>query len=299
MQKVNLFIIGAAKSGTTALYHYLNQHPDIYMCPVKEPHFFADVESSLKNKHEKPIPGKLYHTKVIRDENTYHSLFNQAEHHKYLGEASPSYLWDKNSAKRIYQYNPEAKIIAILRDPVERAYSHYRMAYELGLEDEKDFYTALKREHSKKKKCVWGKDHLYIELGFYFKQLLRYSSIFPKKQIKIINSEFLKTDTFECYNDILVFLNLNNIKRENIIFKEKNIAQKVRYDWIRKLRVSKLRFFFKMLFGNKILSIIKNYFYIEDPKSGNRMSQKSGSYLRNVYKTDLHKLNEKFDINFK
>jgi len=299
MKKVNLFIVGAAKSGTTSLYHYLNQHPDIYMCPVKEPHFFADVENSLKEMHEKPIPGKTYHTRVIRDQEIYHSLYEEGEHFKYRGEASPSYLWDKNAAKRIYHYNPKAKIIAVLRDPVERAYSHYRMAYELGLEDEEDFYVALKREHNRKKDNVWGKDHLYIELGFYYKQLHRYATIFPKKQIKVINSEFLKTDTFDCYTEILSFLNLNIMQRERIVLQKKNEAQKVRYDWVRKLRVSKLRYFLKMLLGSRLLSRVKNCFYKEVEKSKNEMNHKSISLLKNVYKEDLHKLNKKFNINFK
>src|ERR1700733_8619605 len=127
---VNLFIVGAAKCGTTSLYEYLNQHPEIYMCPVKEPHFFSNkVENLNKDLYRAPEPGKKYHTKVIKDIDVYTSLFDDGAAYKIRGEASPSYLWDSDVAQKLYQYNPNAKIIIILRDPIDRLVSAYQMDY--------------------------------------------------------------------------------------------------------------------------------------------------------------------------
>src|SRR5215210_1669165 len=93
----NLFIVGAAKCGTTSLYEYLNEHPDIYMCPVKEPHFFSNVQIRNKEVHKDPEPGKYYMTKVIRSTEIYLSLFKEGLNCKIRGEASPSYLFDTNA----------------------------------------------------------------------------------------------------------------------------------------------------------------------------------------------------------
>jgi hypothetical protein len=112
----NLFIVGAAKAGTTSLYHYLAQHPDIYMAPVKEPHFFSRIH---------PAPELEAFFPHVSDEADYLSLFANAHAETVRGEASTSYLSHPDVADAIWQKRPEAKIVIMLRDPVERAYSNY------------------------------------------------------------------------------------------------------------------------------------------------------------------------------
>jgi hypothetical protein len=107
----NLFVVGASKAGTTSLWRWLGAHPEIYMSPVKEPHFFSGFDPKL-------LP-------VVHGEREYLALFAGARDEKLLGEASYSYLWKGPAAGRIKAKSPDAQIVIALRDPVERAYSSY------------------------------------------------------------------------------------------------------------------------------------------------------------------------------
>ena len=119
--KVNTFIVGAPKAGTTSLHYYLNQHADVSMSSVKEPNFFSSKE----------VESLFYNSKCIDDSNDYHGLFSK-EKRQIIGEASVSYLYYEKVPNRIHDYNSEAKIIIMLREPVERSFSHYLMDYRLG-----------------------------------------------------------------------------------------------------------------------------------------------------------------------
>ena len=115
----NLFVVGAAKAGTTSLWRYLAAHPDVFMARVKEPHFFSGQGTTL-------YPG-------IRDEDAYLRLFVNAGA-RFRGEASPSYLWWEPAAARIKEASADARIVIALRDPVERAYSVYWHSLRIGVE---------------------------------------------------------------------------------------------------------------------------------------------------------------------
>ena len=104
----NLFVVGAPRAGTTSLYHYLRQHPEIYMSPLKEPHFFS---------HSNPQSDT-----VVKHQDAYLRLFDAARGEKLRGEASPAYLADPDAPARIKDASPEAKIVAVLREPVSRAF---------------------------------------------------------------------------------------------------------------------------------------------------------------------------------
>jgi hypothetical protein len=110
----NLFIVGAAKAGTTSLWRRLGGHPDIYMSPAKEPFFFS--------------PAETMEFKKVQDEEEYLRLFSEARGERYVGEASPSYLWDPAAPPGIKSRAPDARILIALRDPVERAFSAYSHA---------------------------------------------------------------------------------------------------------------------------------------------------------------------------
>ena len=133
MPMPNFLVIGAAKSGTTALYHTLKQHPQIFMSPVKEPHFFAF-------EGERPVycgPGdrELFNPRVVFRLEDYVRLFDGLRAQTAVGEASVQYLMRSDAAAaRIRQHIPRAKLIAILRQPADRAYSHYIMLRSQGLE---------------------------------------------------------------------------------------------------------------------------------------------------------------------
>ena len=129
MTMPNFLIIGAMRAGTTSLYHYLKQHPQVYMSPVKEPRFFA-LEG------EKPDPGRPTDERLmnhsITDIEAYRALFQAVSKETAIGEASPLYLYSPKAPERIRHYIPDAKLIAVLRDPVERAYSHFLDIFMTG-----------------------------------------------------------------------------------------------------------------------------------------------------------------------
>ena len=119
----NFFIVGAPKAGTHSLYEYLNQHPKVFMSPRKEPYFFCPIMVPDGDKNSNPI----------RDEKEYLKLFEEAKNETMLGEATASYLGDPKSAELIHEKIPNARIIIIIRDPVDRAFSSYWGLVKNGL----------------------------------------------------------------------------------------------------------------------------------------------------------------------
>src|SRR6266849_533449 len=138
----NFFLVGAAKAGTTSAYAYLSQHPQVFFPRIKEPHFFTRVRPSGEQR---------FFVEAITDRTAYLRLFRGARGFGVVGDASPSYLWHPHVAHRIRARVPDAKIAIILRDPVERAHSHYLMDYREGVQD-LSFYEALVRDMNRREK---------------------------------------------------------------------------------------------------------------------------------------------------
>lgn len=198
----NFLVIGAAKAGTTALYHYLKQHPQVYMSAVKEPRFFAF-------ENEKLPPEDPIHRTTINDLASYEALFEEVSGEKAIGEASPAYLVEPKAAKRIQHYIPDAKLIAILRNPVERAYSHFLHLIKNNYESCYDFAHALQNINE----IVIGKwvvRNDYIQFGFYYEQLQRYYKRFDENQIKIFLFEDLKSNMLHVMREIFEFLDVDD-----------------------------------------------------------------------------------------
>jgi uncharacterized protein YfkK (UPF0435 family) len=204
--KVDFFVIGAARGGTTSLYHYLQQHPDIFLPKVKECNFFSKVESLDSEVYLPPKPGKEYHMKIIRSKEVYNSLFSEAREGQLKGEISPAYLWDPVSAARIHEHNRDAKIIVSLRNPIDRAYSHYLMHYHTGYDKAETFEEALKAPRHE----IWGGGNLYLEMGRYYSQLKPYYERFDPQNIKVIISEEWTRNNGEALDDIYNFLGLES-----------------------------------------------------------------------------------------
>ena len=168
----NLFVVGAAKAGTTSLHYYLNQHPDIYMSPLKEPHFFSQIS---------PAPELKSFFQSVQNEAEYLALFAGAHNEAVVGEASTSYLWDEQAPNRIYSSVPRAKLVIMLRNPVDRAYSHYLNDAREGIET-RAFLEAVTQDFQRQTKG-WGVSQLYVDLGFYCGQVSRYLNTFPRDRI--------------------------------------------------------------------------------------------------------------------
>lgn len=188
----NTFIIGAAKSGTTSLYNYLSQHPDAFMCPVKEPRFFAYAE----NPPDMVGPGDQSSNEAagaVYSMDAYRSLFSGATTEPVVGEASPVYLYDESAPRLIHKHCPDATLIVLLRNPIERAYSHYLHLYESGREPLDDFEAALDAEEERIAAGYEWSWH-YRRMGFYGRQLSRYLDYFHREQLQIYRFEQLRAD---------------------------------------------------------------------------------------------------------
>jgi hypothetical protein len=194
----NFFLVGAAKAGTTSLYAYLKQHPQVFLPKVKEPHFFAQVCPSPEMRH-------LYW--MINDRETYLRLFRKARGYLAIGDASPSYLWDAQAAERIRRTVSGAKIIIILRDPVERAHSHYLADVREGVHN-LSFYDALRQDMARPRKG-WAVSLLYVELGQYAAQVRRYLEIFGPQQVKVLLFEDLRRDGAKVLTELAQFLGID------------------------------------------------------------------------------------------
>lgn len=201
----NFLIIGAVKSGTTSLYHYLRQHPQIYMSPVKEPSFFAFKETELDSQLSRRRWASYDYILNIDD---YRTLFEGVSDEVAIGEASPAYLIHPSAPKHIKHYVPDAKLIAILRDPVESIYSAYLMQRLYGRERLADFGQVIRRQETEEFKS-WRLRQRYIDIGFYYTHLKRYFDIFDPMQIKIYIYDDFKAEPIRVLRNIFQFLGLN------------------------------------------------------------------------------------------
>ncbi len=201
----NFLIIGAAKSGTTALYQYLKQHPQIYMSPIKEPHFFG-LEG--ENLNFQGPTAEQYENRSITNIEDYRALFQGVLDEIAIGEASNSYLYLSKAPERIKYYIPSAKLIAILRNPVDRAYSSFLNLMRTGGEPLNDFPRAL-REEETRIRSNWGFLHRYQDLGFYYVQLKRYFEIFDSTQIRVYLYDDLRNNPVRVLQDIFKFIGVD------------------------------------------------------------------------------------------
>lgn len=188
MTMPNFLIIGAAKSGTTSLYLYLQQHPQIYMSPNKEPSFFAYEGQQIDLQWWGNPPTPILQS--ITDLASYQALFQSVSDERAVGEASTYYLYNSRAPARIHHYIPDVKLIVILRHPADRAFSQYVFLKQLGRESCSTFEEALQEEASRMA-ANWAWDYSYRDMGFYSVQLKRYMERFEPAQIKIFLYEEL------------------------------------------------------------------------------------------------------------
>ena len=196
----NFIIIGAAKAGTTALYHYLAEHPQVFMSTLKETNFFAfGLDAKGRQLYGDPDVHR-YPVQTLAD---YENLFANAGTAAAIGEASPIYLECPQSAGRIRDLIPNARIICSLRHPVDRAYSNYLMYLRRRrrrVEPGRDLTPASE----------WAlPDSRWMQLGRYHGQLIRYFDTFPRSNIHVSLSDDLKRDTPGVTRDLYRFLEVD------------------------------------------------------------------------------------------
>jgi hypothetical protein len=202
-RKPNLFVIGAAKSGTTSLSEYLRGHPQIYMSPLKEPAFFApDV----------PSP---YNTGPHRfDLERYLGLYDGATNETRLGEASTHYLFSREAPKLVHQLQPEAWIVAVLRNPPDMAHAMHGQRVTNGSEPILDFEQALAADASPdgggpERLAMIRSSGTYRQRASYAEQLERWLAVFPRERFHIMLFDDLVADTAGEFRKLLQFLEVD------------------------------------------------------------------------------------------
>ena len=206
MNLPTFLIIGAARSGTTSLYRYLKQHPQVYMSPRKETNFLAFAGESIARR------GPRYRRMVahaVGSLEAYAEQFAGCTTQTALGEASPKYLYRySRSIQNVRTYIPQARLIAILRHPVERAYSHYLLTLRGGKEPLNDFAAAVEAEPSRIHED-WEDEFFYVTRGFYYKQLRAYYDAFPPEQIRVYLHEDLTSGAAGLMRDLFAFIGVD------------------------------------------------------------------------------------------
>jgi len=202
----NFLIIGAAKAGTTAVYAYLSQHPQVFMSEWKEPSFFALEGNPTPFAGPRDAVGERQRTRNLA---RYQELFRDAGHQLAVGEASTLYLFTEQAAARIRHYLPDVKLIAILRNPVERAYSAYRYLRRDEREPLPSFEEALAAEDSRLL-ANWEPIWAYRGGGRYYAQIKRYLDLFPRDQIAIYLYEDFERRPAGVLREMFAFLGVDS-----------------------------------------------------------------------------------------
>ena len=198
--KPNFFIVGAPKSGTTAMYHYLRGHPDVFMPERKEAHYFgSDIRSPI----------------FVNDLDDYLARFEDARDEQRVGEAAIWYLYSEKAAEEIKAFSPDAKIIAMLRNPVDMIYSYHSQRLYNGNEAIRSFEDALAAENDRREGRRLPEDPhplhglMYRQIPRYGEQLERYFKVFGRDNVRVIIFDDFKRDTAGAFRQTLEFLGVD------------------------------------------------------------------------------------------
>ena len=285
-RKVNLFLVGAMKAGTTSFMNVISQHPQIYVSPIKEPNFFIEELPpelydpsrffNLKKYFEEDFPNPLHiaHIKKVED---YQKLFSFQKGEKYIAEGSTMYLNSPHTAQRIYKYNPGAKIIIITRNQLDRSFSQYNMMLGLSRET-KSFQKVLTKEIKQYENGMlpW---HSCLGMSFYGKAISHYRSLFP--EVCVISFDDLMSHRQITMDKMASFLKIDGFSE-------------VRSTYINPTRILRFKWLFFLL--KKIG--VKDYFSAIFGKAFKhklfRWASKSGSGPMNLSEDTLQKLEQIF-----
>ena len=295
----NFFIIGAAKAGTTALYDALRNHPHVYMSPVKEPHYFCKdmfieargsqqggntvLEGRALNQYLDNTNKQEIHGAMINRWEDYLRLFEDAAATETaIGEASPSYLGSEVAAIEIKAKIPDVRIVAILRDPVARAYSHYLM----------NLRTNLVPVGSPLLKAVEETPYLKAS-GFYSEPLKRYFDAFGRENVKVFLTEDLRDDPDRLWTDLCHFL---AISAQAAPFNNQvNAAMVPRFDFFnlalnRYPNVNdKLKKIFALHFPAPLRAAVRKIMF---SRKFPKLSEQEAATILDIYREDIEQLSD-------
>ena len=205
MRWPDFFIVGAPRTGTTSLYYHLKGHPGIYMPSLKEPNFLNEFNNTSHNERRRSLP-----VGTPKTESAYLKLFQNVKPNQIIGEASTTYLASIVAPVRIKEKNPQAKIIAVLRDPVSCAYSFYLQSVREGWERRSTFYEALQEDYEYMLSSSGEGSSFYLWPSLYYQHVRRYLDTFGQEQVRIYLYEDLESDTAAVVKDLCSFLGVTD-----------------------------------------------------------------------------------------
>jgi len=281
-------IAGAPKAGTTSLYKYLLQHPDIFMPAKKEPVFFCGYERTFRG------PGSgVFNENLVVDDEEYLGLFSEAPAGSVTGEASTDYLSCPESPYRLKEWNPSARIVICLRNPIERAYSEHMHLVRDMLET-MSFREALKLEDERAARR-WIPLFWHVRRGLYYESVRRYLDVFGDQRVKVILHEELRRAPALVVEEIFEFLDIAPVPVE--VAGQHNVSGHPR---LRKLQAfllheNRVKSAIKRLAPRKIRTVFK-----EAALSANLrkdvMSTEDYAYLRKKFVGDIEKLQRLLEV---
>lgn len=276
----NLLLVGAAKAGTTSLHSYLGQHPAIFMSRVKEPHYFSRIVLSPERA--------VYVAPRIWDDAGYLALFADARDEAYVGESSPSYLYDAAAAVAIQAARPDARILIVLRDPVERAFSHYLNDFRSGL-DKRSFRSAMADELARPERRI-GRESMYLLVGQYAPQVERYQRLFPGRTHVLVFEEFFR-DVNVQLGGLFVALGLDPSPAADLRIEALNVHRAPRHSLAQKtLRSTTLRRAVRALVPQPLRSAARESLMHSAAKP--EMDRDVRASLRDYYAEDQRRLSD-------
>jgi len=284
MIKPNFFIVGQTRSGTTSLLYWLQQHPDVFISNKTKPMF--GIETELKSE-------KDYLTQFVNIKQ------------KIIGERNTDYLYWKLSASKIKNFNPKAKIIMILRNPVDLIYSLYSAALSRGIDENvSDFKKALDSEEKRKIEQMKNPNKynpfiFYRDVARYSEQVSRYIELFPRKNILVISFEKFITKPSEIFKGICNFLEINpNFKPD---FIPKNQLKQVRSNALHSIANSAMNNSAQRKILKKVPKIQSLYNFVNktnNPIREREMDSDLRKKLIDEFRPDIDKLSQLLDLDF-
>lgn len=280
----NFLIVSGGRSGTTSLYHYLSEHPEIYMSPNKEPYFLTglDFESFINT------PIFFLKNLWVKDLKSYKQLFDHVSNEKLIGEASVSYLYYyEETIPNIKKYLGDPKIIIIIRNPADRAFSHYLHNVQNNLEKLK-FEDAVLEEKERILKNWWWGFH-YKNAGYYLKPIIAYKENFTR--VKVFFFDDFKNNFFSVFKEMLLFLKVDDDFRPNNL-RVYNASEVYKFGFQKILR-NKIARFISETTHLKIPKFLKDFIKKEIPNSPSPLLND----LRKEYTDEIKNLESYLDAN--
>lgn len=283
----SFMIIGAARAGTTALYDLVRQHPQVFMSAIKEPNYFAFEGEPLDWQG----PGNEFVNNSVARWEDYTALFADAPAGMAMGEATPLYLWAPDAAKRIRARLPDVKMIAVLRNPIEQAFSHYLYARAQMIEPLDNFEAALKAEPQRLAEH-WQPLFQYSTFPRYAEQLRRFYAEFPADQLKIFLYEDYRSDPKTMLSQIFAFIGVDPSFVPDITH-ETNMGGQPRHQWLQNLvmRPNPIASLASLVVPNSARRMIRDMVSRRN-LARDQMSSAAKEWLTNALRDDISQLQD-------